>query len=138
MESRQIKDNQITASSELYDASYAKRFAAAYGRANATAFSRRGAWVALAGDNDMWFEVDFLYNTTVREIMTQGRQDYDQWVKFYSISSKNETSDFREYGLGDGVRSKVNEFHSENFFIISDSVVHVLLVKPASKARLSY
>ncbi len=109
MENKQIKDHQITASSELYDAKYLDRCAAANGRANATIFTLHSSWVATMTEEgtDMWFEVDFLYNTTVREMMTQGRQHYDQWVKFYNIHYKNETSDFLTYGLGDGLRIKV-------------------------------
>lgn len=108
MENEQIKDNQITASSELLDAKYANRSAAANGRANATIFSHHSAWVASTVDTDMWFEVNFLYNTTVKEIMTQGRQHYDQWVKFYDITYKNDTAELYEaYGIGDGLRSRV-------------------------------
>ena len=111
MEDEQIKDNQITASSELFDAKYVNRSAAANGRANATIFSHHSAWIASAGDTDMWFEVNFLYNTTVKEIMTQGRENYDQWVKFYEIKFKNDTAElFEAYGIGDGLRNRVNTF----------------------------
>ncbi len=109
MENKQIKDHQITASSELYDAEFLDCYAAANGRAYATAFLLHSSWVAtMIGDGTvLWFEVDFLYDTTVREILTQGRQRYDQWVKLYNVRYKNETSDFLTYGLGDGNRAKV-------------------------------
>ena len=111
MEDEQIKDNQITASSELFDAKYVNRSAAANGRANATIFSHHSAWIASAVDTDMWFEVNFLYNTTVKEILTQGRQHYDHWVKFYDIAFKNDTADvFQFYGIGDGLRNRVITF----------------------------
>ena len=111
MENKQIKDNQITASSECKDEKFPGRCAAANGRANATIFSHHGAWIAMAQDPDMWFEVDFLYNTTVSAIMTQGRKDRDQWVKFYNVTYKNETGLTRMYDMGDGIRSKVNLYH---------------------------
>ena len=108
MENRQIQDNQITASSELFDAKYANRSTASNGRANATIISHYSAWVTSAVDSDMWFEVNFLYNTTVKQIMTQGRENYDQWVKFYSITFKNYTAElFEAYGIGDGLRNRV-------------------------------
>jgi hypothetical protein len=98
MENKQIKDHQINASSELYDAKYPDRYAAANGRLQATMYSRHSAWIGEANVNQ-WFEVNFIYNTTVKAIMTQGRRDYDRWVKYYQIKYRNHTSELEDYKL---------------------------------------
>ena len=109
MENKEIKDHQINASSELYDVKYFDHYAAANGRMQATMYSRHSAWVveSSGAGTSLWFEVNFIYNTTVKEVMTQGRRNYNQWVKFYQIQYKNETSDLQDYKLRSGVE-KVN------------------------------
>ena len=47
-----------------------------------------GAWVAKHNDKKQWIQVSFQYSTTVLAVMTQGRQDFLQYVSKYQVSYK--------------------------------------------------
>ena len=42
-------------------------------------------------------QVDFLVNTTVASILTQGRDGVPNWVETYQVSYSNDSIDFRDY-----------------------------------------
>lgn len=88
MESREIRDDQITASSHY--SSNPPRSA----RLNA------GAWSAKKLDLNQWLQVDFERSTIITGISTQGL-DYDglgfDFVTDYTISFSNDEQNFHGY-----------------------------------------
>ena len=88
MENGQIEDDQIRASSEVDNG-----HAAVNGRLNL--IRGVGAWLAKGGDENPWLQVDFLENTTVTAISTQGRHDSLQFVKSYTVSYSNDGTSFK-------------------------------------------
>ncbi|XP_028411604.1 EGF-like repeat and discoidin I-like domain-containing protein 3 [Dendronephthya gigantea] len=100
MENGQIRDNQITASSE-----YDIYFGAANGRLNFTPrHGRTGSWSSLYNDLHQWLQVDFQRSTMVTEISTQGRSEHDQFVKSYTVSSSQDGKIFQVYTTGEAVK----------------------------------
>ena len=85
MENRQIPDSAITASSSYNAIS----FAPSIGRLHflSAGSGKYGSWAASANNENQWFQVDLGSWTKVSAVATQGRQDADQWVKTYSLSS---------------------------------------------------
>ena len=121
MENGGVRDEQITASSELNDNS-----AAYQGRLNADESVpgntvKSGAWVAGTSDKSQWLQVD-LYDkeSLISRVATQGRnQDVSwdlansQWVERYKLQYSNDERDF-EYHHEQGksiakVRRNVND-----------------------------
>ena len=94
MANRQIQDYQITASSE-----YGPNLVAPNGRLNSTKIIgvRNGCWIPSDSDTNPWFQVDLKENATLSEIDTQGRQDYSEWVKNYTVSYSNDGMNFKFY-----------------------------------------
>ena len=43
--------------------------------------------------DDIWIEVNFLKNKHVRAVVTQGRENYDQWVTSYQVMFKKDDQD---------------------------------------------
>lgn len=81
LESGLVLDQQMTASSE-WDKNHGPENA----RLNfVAARGKTGSWSSQANDVNQWLQVDFLQNVKIAKIATQGRQDYDQWVKTYKI-----------------------------------------------------
>ncbi|XP_028411622.1 EGF-like repeat and discoidin I-like domain-containing protein 3 [Dendronephthya gigantea] len=82
MEDGSILDSQITASSN-----WNNNHRGANGRLNFTPHSgRTGAWSALSNDINQWLQVNFQRLTLIAGISTQGRSDYNQFVRSYTIS----------------------------------------------------
>ena len=82
MESGRITDDQISASS-VYDSNYGPT-RARLNQPSDPPFS--GAWSAGRGSPpNSWIQVSFLKETLVTAVITQGRPDYEQWVKRYSV-----------------------------------------------------
>ena len=84
MESGDIPDSAITASSSANDNS----FAPSVGRLHflSSGSGKHGSWAAGANNLMQWFQVDFGSWTKVSAVATQGRQDSNQWVKTFSLS----------------------------------------------------
>lgn len=95
MENGRISDGQITASSQ-----YNEGHRAAKGRLNSMATP--GAWVSGANNLNQWLQVDFQRCTIITGISTQGRRDYTQYVKTYTISSSDGENKFHAYKV-DGI-----------------------------------
>ena len=86
LENGAIKDQQITAFSQ-YDADHGPENA----RLNHAADGRKtGAWSAKTNDANQWLQVDFGRNVKITKFQTQGRQDWEQWVKTYTLSFSEE------------------------------------------------
>ena len=82
MEDGRIHDAAISAST-----SYSGNHAEKLGRLNLVASSgKAGAWCAKSNNNKQWLQIDLGTPTTVTRVVTQGRQDYNQWVTSYSLS----------------------------------------------------
>ncbi|RMX38125.1 hypothetical protein pdam_00003073, partial [Pocillopora damicornis] len=82
LESGLVTFQQMTASS-----TFKKNHGPSNGRLNhAAADGKTGAWSAGANDTNQWLQVDFGRNARITKLATQGRQDYDQWVKTFTLS----------------------------------------------------
>ena len=44
-----------------------------------------GSWSAAANTADQWLRVTFASSVMLRSVITQGRQDWDQWVTSYTL-----------------------------------------------------
>ena len=90
MENGNISDGQITVSSKLW-----ADVPASNGRLNFPGSgSNPGAWLPAKTDLNPWLQVDFQRSTIVTGISTQGRSDYNQFVKKYSISFSDDEVTF--------------------------------------------
>ncbi|XP_028411618.1 neurexin-4-like [Dendronephthya gigantea] len=93
MESGDINDEQITASSEVDN-----KHRAANGRLNLkNRNGRNGAWSSKGKDLNQWLQVDFRRSTLVTEISTQGRDEKNQFVKDYTISFSKDGIHFQSF-----------------------------------------
>ena len=105
MESKKIPDDRISASSE---------WNANHGPSNARlnfqpAGGKTGAWSAKTNDVNQWLQVDFGDTKKVTAILTQGRQELDQWVKTYTVSYSQDGSTFIDYKQNG--QKKVSQSH---------------------------
>ena len=95
MESGLIEDSQISASSQ-FDVNHA----AIQGRLNfLAAGGKAGSWSSRTNDIKQWFEVDLVSYTRVTQIVTQGRNAFDQWVTKYRLQYSGEGVTFYYYQL---------------------------------------
>ena len=46
-----------------------------------------GAWSARLNNKFQWLKVDFGKTLKITKVMTQGRQDYAEWVTYFHLSS---------------------------------------------------
>ena len=104
MESGEISDRQITASSQL-DASHA----AIQGRLNLKASGNKAAsWSAVSNNPSQWLEVDLgSPNTKVTGVATQGRNYPPQWVTKYKLQFSNGGVIFNYYTDPRQIENKV-------------------------------
>ena len=93
MENGQILDSQITASSQ-FDVNHGPTNARLNFKAHG---GRTGAWSSRRNDVNQWLQIDFNYPATIDEILTQGRQSTNQWVKTYTVSYSNDGVTFNPY-----------------------------------------
>ena len=102
MESGEISDSQISASSET-DYNHAAR----QGRLNFKETSRKsGGWSAKSKDGQQWLQIDLLYqDTKVAGVATQGRHystdwphgSHSQWVSKYMLQYSNDGKNFEYF-----------------------------------------
>ena len=93
METRRIKDAQITASSE-WDSNHA----AIQARLNFKAGGgKQGAWSARSNDANQWIQVAFGSYTRLTGIATQGRNANSQWVTKYQLQYSDDGVNFDYY-----------------------------------------
>jgi hypothetical protein len=91
MESGEILDSQISASSE-----YDIRHSAQNGRLNFEDPDKANAWAPRTSSGS-WLQVDFKILAIITEVLTQGRREYSQWVKSFTLSYTNNSNEFVEY-----------------------------------------
>ena len=110
MRSGAIKRAQITASSMVN-----KYHAPSLARLGRTKRGRYvGAWCARHNNHNQWFKVDFGKPMKITKIVTQGRQDYGQWVTRYLLSSSQDGVHWSLY------RYKSNDKVDEKHFMSVD------------------
>ena len=94
MESGEISDDQITASSE-----YNNNDRAPNARLN---FNKNGgSWSARINDQNQWLQVDFQRSTIITGVSTQGRVQYKEFVKSYTVSFSDDESNFQSFKTED-------------------------------------
>lgn len=108
MQSYQISDAQITASSE-WSSTHTAIQGRLHFRATATL---QGGWSSRRLDANQWLQVDFRSQyTRVTGVATQGRNDYNQWVTRYNLQYAEDGANFRYYKkLGGSVKVKTISF----------------------------
>ena len=95
MQSRNISDGQISASSErkvyLGPTNARLNFSGTDGRP--------GAWMPGRNDHNQWLQVDFGNETKVTRIDTQGRRcgNCSHWVKKYNVTYGQDNATFHQY-----------------------------------------
>ena len=93
METKNITDGQITASSE-YDAAHG----ATNGRLNfKPEGGKTGAWSSHQNDVHQWLQVDLKGKTEVTGIKIQGRQEADEWVTSFTISYSSDGTTYTPF-----------------------------------------
>ena len=95
MESGEISDGQITASSQ-WDSNHA----ASQGRLQFTVTgSKQGAWCSRSNDVNQWLQVYVGGQHNVTGVATQGRNGglFDQWVTKYQLQYSNDGVNFQYY-----------------------------------------
>lgn len=81
MESGLIEDAQITASSQ-YDGNHA----AIQARLNFLAGGgKAGGWSTRSNNLGQWLQIDLVRHTKVTQVVTQGRNAFNQWVTNYKL-----------------------------------------------------
>ncbi|KAL9964183.1 hypothetical protein ACROYT_G027778 [Oculina patagonica] len=104
MESRRIKDDQITASSVIHAAHQARlNFKGGH-----------GGWTAETKDGNQWIQVDLGNNTKITGLATQGEYKYDQWVTKYKIQYSDDGMNFRYYKVPGRNSSKLSKVFNGN------------------------
>lgn len=96
MQDRSIPDTSITASS-MWDANHGP------GRARlgiSRQGSKTGAWSAKANDKGQWIQVKLNKISKVTQFAMQGRQDYNQWVKTFTLQYSQDGGLFEDYQGG--------------------------------------
>lgn len=93
MESRTIKDSQISASS-VYNVHHTAHNA----RLNFQGTSGMpSSWSAGHINGNQWLQVDFEKKVKMNKVATQGRKDSDQWVTSYALSYSTDGNNFVDY-----------------------------------------
>ena len=129
MESRGIKDAQITASSE-WDSNHA----AIQARLNFKAGGgKKGAWSARSNDANQWIQVALSSYTKLTGIATQGRNGYSQWVTKYQLQFSDDGVNFHYYKEPGQSSPKVKLYPADNFQLILARIHGISSVPKASK-----
>ena len=115
MQNGRIKNRQISASS-IFD----KNHAAWLGRLNRKKVGHyRGAWAVRHSTRYQWLKVDFGRPTRIVQILTQGRQDYRQWVTQYYVTYSQDGIHWAEYKINSGRKVMLNDIHVEHAVLIN-------------------
>jgi hypothetical protein len=115
MESGEIKDSQISASSQ-WDNNHAPQ----NGRLNFRRHGKADAWVSKANDHaTSWLQVDFQNPAVITKVLTQGRGDnnlHSQWVTAFTLSYSNDGDEFQQYN--ENGKPKVKQHKAACFYTI--------------------
>ena len=105
MENGNIQDSQITSSTAWNGLPPEK------GRLHGAS-----SWSAGQNDEDQWIQIDLNKILTLTKIATQGRHNYDQWVKSYLVSYSSDGQTFQNY-KNNGA-DKVRKIHNTIFYYL--------------------
>ena len=111
METRVIKDAQITASSE-WDLNHAAIQARLHFKEDG---DKQGAWSARSNDANQWIQVALGSYTKLTGIATQGRNANSQWVTKYQLQYSDDGVHFHYYKEPGQSSPKVKPQQSDNF-----------------------
>ena len=119
-----IPDNQITASSQfsaIHSWVYARLDIVRTGNIG-------GGWATLYNNQDQWIQVDLGELQTVSGIITQGRQDYNQWVTEYQVEYSTDCSTWQSVqdDNGDAMVSNYG-LRLKYIYFLSSSAVELLI-----------
>ena len=103
LESRLIKNSQITASSQ-WDGNHAPSQARLNFKAGG---GKQGGWSTRPNNVNQWIQVDLARYIIVTGIATQGRNAYHQWVTKYKLQYSDDGVNFRYYKVPGQSLSKV-------------------------------
>ena len=102
MENGLILDSQLSASSERFH--HFSGAASARLNSQTVLDGKYGGWVATEDDYDLWFQINFISNTTVTAIVTQGLDIGINYVKEYTVAFGSSEREIQDYaGLNSGV-----------------------------------
>ena len=105
MQSGNITDSAITASSSANPNSYAPYVGRLHFLSSGS--GKYGSWAAGANNLNQWFQVDFGSWAQISAVLTQGRQDSNQWVKSYSLSYSYDGVFFKTYTNEHGLKQVI-------------------------------
>lgn len=98
LQNRRLPNSRITASSE-----WNHFHAARLGRLGQVKHGRYvGAWCARHKNHLQWFKVDFVRPMKITKVATQGRQDTNQWVTSFYLSSSQDNVHWEMYKFRSG------------------------------------
>ena len=93
LQNRRLPNSRITASSEVN-----QFHAARLGRLGQVKRGRYvGAWCARHRNHNQWLKVDFGRPMKITSVATQGRQDTNQWVTSFYLSSSQDNVHWEMY-----------------------------------------
>ncbi|CAB4010496.1 Hypothetical predicted protein, partial [Paramuricea clavata] len=101
MDNGRIQDSQITAST-VHNPGLSPQ----QGRLNSAS-----SWSAGLYDQNQWIQVDLGREEVVTAIATQGRANYPQWVKTYSVCYGSNGNAFEPYKIDDAVKVRKNNYN---------------------------
>ena len=110
LQSGRLPNSKITASSErsIY-------YAARLGRLGRKKQGRyMGGWGARLKNSYQWLKVDFGRVLKITKILTQGRQDYSEWVRYFKVSSSLDGYHWQYYRYKNSDKVSSNESRSSN------------------------
>ena len=112
MKSGAIKNAQITASS-VWNKYHVARLA----RLGTVKRGRYvGAWCARHNNHHQWLKVDFRRPMKIKKILTQGRQDTNQWVTRYQVTYSQDGTHWTMYRFksNDKVHTHSSMYNEKN------------------------
>ena len=119
MDSRHIKDAQITASSQ-----WDRNHAPFQGRLNFKAGGgKQGGWSARLNNGNQWIQVALGSYTKLTSIATQGRNAYSQWVTAYKLQHSEDGVNFYYYKVPGQSSPKVNVEAVTSFKTVENNIL---------------
>ncbi|XP_078346349.1 uncharacterized protein LOC144631708 isoform X1 [Oculina patagonica] len=109
---KKLPNSALAASSE-WDGGHGASNARLY---HVSGWGRTGAWSAKLNNKGQWIEVDLGETTKVTMVATQGRYDYDQWVKSYKVA-------YSKYGGHFVFQNKVYDANTDRNSVIVNELI---------------
>ncbi|KAL9959225.1 hypothetical protein ACROYT_G036322 [Oculina patagonica] len=131
MHTREISDSAITASSTMNQITWGPQNGRLHYLMAGT--GTEGSWATAVNDPYQWFQVDMGNWTLVGGVATQGKQDEDEWVSSYSLSSSN--GEFFEYVGNASVTKKIFSGNFDRYTVVRHDldeaiITHYIRIHP--------